>query len=355
MKIIDGHMHIEQWLRSDGSRAFDVVDEYCRNNGIAYVDNMCCTNNYDLWPGFELDQSILGAIVKLENPRVFVHGCLYIPGDGDKLREYGFVSQAEDLMELGLDGVKICDFKPDAYRALNVERHLDEYEKYLTACEKYKVHMCWHVADPDFFWDEEKIPEEVKSLNWFYGNGDFPSYEKLISYACELINRHPNLHVQLAHAFFKSNEPDEVEALLKNHPHVHIDLAPGGEMFEGFRAHYDRWRDIFRTYSDRFVFATDTSTTYSSEDMTDLAGRVLKFLQTDEEFRFSRYYNAHGIALEGEQLENVLYKNHGREVGTEPRQINRAALKKHIARFLPLLKDTENKQMIEDYYRRNLL
>ena len=34
MKIIDGHMHILQWVRKDGAPAFDVIEQYCEENGI---------------------------------------------------------------------------------------------------------------------------------------------------------------------------------------------------------------------------------------------------------------------------------------------------------------------------------
>ncbi len=354
-KIIDGHMHITQWIRNDGKSVFDVIEEYRRNNDIAFIDNMCCSNNNDLWDGYEADQSILGAIAKFENPNVFSHGCLYIPQDAKQAKRYDFVSQAEELMELGMDGVKICDFKPDAYRVLNVESHLEEYEKYVSYCEKYNVHMCWHVADPEDFWDEAKVSKEAKDAGWFYGNGAYPAFDKLISLAYGLIERHPNLHLLLAHAFFKSNEPEEVENLLKSHPNVNIDLAPGGEMFDGFRTHYDQWYRIFREYSDRFLYATDTATSYSEEGMHQMAQKVLRFLQTDDVFRFSDENVAHGIRLEQEHLENILHKNHEKAVGTTPRPINKVALKKYIDRYLPLMPDSQNKRMTEEYYRKNLL
>lgn len=355
MKKIDGHMHITQWLRQDGKTAFEVIDEYCQNNDIAYVDNMACSNNANLWGGYEMDQSIIGAIAKLENPHVFSHGCLYIPQDVEKTKEYDFVSQLEELMELGMDGVKICDFKPDAYKILSVEKRLDEYEKYISACEKYHVHMCWHIADPDFFWDADKVSEEIKNVGWFYGNGTYPSYEKLISHAYQFLDSHPDLHVQLAHAFFKSESPKEVETLLRTHPHVQIDLAPGGEMFTGFRLYHDEWYRIFRDYSDRFVYATDTSTSYSPDWMTRLAGNVLRFLTTEDEFDYSDDIHAHGIGLTGEQLDNVLYRNHERAVGSTPRPIDKKALKRYIERYLPLMADSPNKHMTEEYYRKNLL
>jgi predicted TIM-barrel fold metal-dependent hydrolase len=354
MKIIDAHMHITQWLRDDGQCVFDLINEHCQKNNVSYVDNMCCSNNGNLWAGYEMDQSILGAISKFENDKVFTHGCLYIPEDESLIKQFNFKSQLEELMELGLDGVKICDFKPDAYNVLNVEKHLDEYEDYISYCEKYGVHMCWHIADPDFFWDKDKIPQNFKNKGWCYSDNKYVSYDKLITYAYDLIKRHPKLHVLLAHAFFKSNEPKEVDALLKNNPNVCIDLAPGSEMFDGFRKNYDDWYSIFRKHSNRFLFATD-GTGSNLERITTLTNNVLRFLQTDDEFNFNTLYVAKGIKLENEYLENILHKNHEREVGLTPKQVNKNALKKYIIRYLPFMKDSKNKRIIEEYYKKNLI
>jgi len=355
VKIIDGHMHILQWERYDQKSTFDVVSGYMERNGISFVDNMCCSNNADLWAGYEPDQNILGAISKLENPNVFTHGCLYIPKDPAIARKYSFKDQLDELMEVGLDGVKICDFKPDAYKLLGVDGRLEEYDEYAGYCEKYGIHMCWHVADPDFFWDESKVSEDIKKRGWFYGDGSYPSYEHLISLAYRLLAAHPRLHVTLAHAFFKSNEPDEVEALLKANPNVTIDLAPGPEMFEGFRLNYEKWYSLFRKYSDRFIYATDASNRASDGWTSHLARDVLRFLNTDEEFEFSDGYIAKGIKLEEEHLARILSGNHEREVGGRPADINRAALKKYIRRYLPLCPDTRNKALTEEYLKKNLL
>jgi hypothetical protein len=163
--------------------------------------------------------------------------------------------------------------------------------------------MCWHIADPDFFWDKDKIPQNFKNKGWCYSDSKYVSYDKLITYAYDLIKRHPKLHVLLAHAFFKSNEPKEVDALLKNNPNVCIDLAPGSEMFDGFRKNYDDWYSIFRKHSNRFLFATD-GTGSNLERITTLTNNVLRFLQTDDEFNFNTLYVAKGIKLENEYLEN---------------------------------------------------
>lgn len=355
MKIIDAHMHIPQWVRYDGKSAFDIMREYQENNNISYVDNMCCSNNRNLWSGYEMDQSILGAIAKLENPTVFTHGCLYIPEDITQIKKYDFKSQLEELMELGLDGVKICDFKPDAYKTLNVEKLLGEYEEYIGYCEKYNVHMCWHVGDPKTCWDESLVSEAFKSRGWFYGDGTFPTYGEIMGLAYKLIDMHPNLSVLLAHAFFKSFDPDEMVELLQKYPNVNIDLAPGWEMHVGFRTYYEKWYDIFRKYSDRFLYATDASMISNDEGMNTIAQRVLRFLRTDDEFEIAGNRLSHGIKLEQSHLENILYKNHERIVGVTPKEINKTALKKYIERYLPLMPDSKNKKMTEEYYRKNLL
>ncbi len=353
-KIIDAHMHITQWYGQDGRTVFDSIARYEEANGIVAVDNMCCSNNGNLWSGYEMDQSIIGAIAKLENPTVFTHGCVYIPEDRRQISRYRFRDQLDELMEIGLDGVKICDFKPDAYKLLGTKELMEEYEDYIACCERYGVHMCWHVADPRDNWDPEKVSDYAKKVGWFYGDGTHPSYDDFINMTYRLLDAHPDLNVMLAHMFFKSFEPDEIEGLLQKYPHVTIDLAPGWGMMDGFRTHYDKWYRIFRDYSDRFLYATDATMSVGTRVDT-LAQAVLRFLTTDDTFETPGNHVAHGIALEQEHLDRILYLNHERIVGEKPREINKAALKKYIDRYLPLMRDSRNKQMTEEYYRKNLI
>ena len=354
-KIIDGHMHLAQWANNDGKSIFDNLKDYLEASGIVAVDNMCCSNNGDLWGGFEADQSILGAIAKLENPNVFTHGCLYLPKDNSKFRDFDFKNQLDELMELGLDGIKICDFKPDAYKLFNLDAHLEQYDEFLGYCEKNNVHMCWHVADPETFWNPDKVSDMAKSRGWFYGDGTYPTYEKLIDMTYTFLDAHPKLNVLLAHMFFKSFNPDEVTALLEKYPNVCLDMAPGWEMFAGFKAHYDKWYGIFRKYSERFVYATDMTLPNHLGFLTASAELVLKFLETDEEFEVRGNHFTKGIKLESEYLDNILYKNHERIVGIKPREINKAALKKYIDKYLPYVPKSRNTQLTTEYYRKNLI
>ena len=89
--------------------------------------------------------------------------------------------------------------------------------------------------------------------------------------------------------------------------------------------------------------------------LTASAELVLKFLETDEEFEVRGNHFTKGIKLESEYLDNILYKNHERIVGIKPREINKAALKKYIDKYLPYVPKSRNTQLATEYYRKNLI
>ncbi len=351
MKRIDAHMHVCQWISTDGRTAFENLRDYQRENEIEAVDIMACSNENNLWSGYELDQNIIAAITKLEVPSTYIHGCMVIPRVPEKAH---FVEQLEELYAMGFDGVKCCEYKPDSYKVHQMDEREADFEQYFDWCEKHGFPMCWHVADPDTFWHWDTMPQWAKEANWFYGDGTFPTYESLYEKTYAVLDRHPNLHVMLAHAYFLSGQPDQVRALLRKYPRVTLDLAPGWEMFEGFRIHRDEWADIFRTYSDRILYATDADMVSGTQATGKLARDVYRFLTTTDEFTTNGDYHTRGIALEDEHLEKILYTNTKRIVGDRPREIDKSVLREYIKRMLPVLPDTKNRQMIEEYLRKRL-
>ncbi len=353
---IDAHMHIAQWYLPDGTTAFDVLRQYRKDNGIDAVDNMCCSNQNNLWGGYEADQNIIAAIMKLEVPSSYIHGAMFIPdipAEQPIPREFDFVSQAEELRAIGFDGFKVCEYKPDSYKLHHMESRAEEFERYFDYCEREDIPMCFHVADPEYFWDKSKLPEWVVKRGWCYDDPSFARFDDLISDTLGILDRHPKLRVMLAHAFFHSHYPERVRALFEKYPNITLDLAPGWEMFEGFRENYDDWYEIFRTYSNRILFATDATLTSGIGYISQIAERVGRFLETDETFETGGNHIAHGIALDGEALENLNFRNAERIVGAEPRPLDRQLLGAYIKRYLPLLPETRNKRAIEEYYRKN--
>ena len=352
-RAIDAHMHVCQWFLDSGETSFNVLERYQKDNCLEAVDIMCCSNNANLWNGYEMDQNILAAIVKMEYPNTYIHGCMYIPDTEKITREFSFENQLETLMEMGFDGIKFCEFKPDSYKVHKMDKRMEELEKYFSYCEKHQIPMCWHVADPETFWDESKVPEAAKKSGWFYGDGSFPTYESLYDQTVGILDRHPNINVVLAHAFFMSFAPDKMQAIFEKYPNVKMDLAPGWEMFDGFRKYYEEWSGLFRRYSDRILFATDATMSSGIQSVDLLADRVLRFLTTDETFEVPGNHTAHGIKLEEEHLDNILCQNFKRVVGAKPHTLQRSSLKKYMEHFLPLIPASKNRAMISEYYRKH--
>jgi len=343
-EIIDAHMHMSQWLLPDGQTAFELLEQYQASNNLKHVDDMACTNNGKLWPGYEPDQSLLAAVTKLRLPTTYIHGCLYIPEEGPVPEALSFPHQLEEMMEVGFDGIKIIEFKPDAYRLYQLDKRMEEYEEYLDLCEKYDIPMCWHIADPECFWH-----------NGRYNDPSFPTYEKLSAWTYGALDRHPNLRVMLAHLFFKCFRPEETVALLEKYPNVTLDIVPEWEMYDAFRNNYDWWSAFFRRYSHRILYGTDSNMRLGFERVDRQAKHVYRFLTTDECYDWPEKCSARGIKLEDEHLDNILWRNFRRNMGDKPKELNRPALKKYIAKYLPFMPDTKNRQMLEEYYRKNLL
>ncbi len=354
MKKIDGHMHVARWNVGEET-AVDVLQRYKKENNLTAVDIMCCSNRGKLWDGYQDDQCILAAMTKFEDPSTYIHGCMIIPEETENVpEEYTFPYQLEMLRSMGFDGIKNCEYKPDSYKLHRVDDRDESYEAYFAFCEKKGIPMCWHVADPDTFWDANLVAEWAVKAGYFYGDGTYPTYEKLYEKSLAILDRHPNLTVMLAHAYFWSNEPDKVRALFDKYPNVLLDMAPGWEMFDGYRTHYEDWYRIFRQYSDRIVFATDACMDSGSDYSGRLADNVSRFLTTTDAFETPGNHQAHGIALEDEHLAKIFHGNVHRLLGDAPKPLDRNVLREYIRTYLPALPESVNTAGIKAWVKRHL-
>ncbi len=354
---IDAHMHLTQWFTADGeTRCFDALADYYKTCGFDGADVMCCSNNSDLWARYEPDQCIIAAIAKHELPETYIHGCMLLPSmvkDGDVPSAFDFKYQLDMLSSMGFDGIKCCEFKPDSFKINRLSECFEDFEEYFSHCEMRDIPMCWHVADPEEFWDINKAPAFAVKRGNFYGDGTFPKYDELYKITYGILDRHPKLRVMLAHAFFLSEHPERMTAVLDKYPNVTIDLAPGWEMFTGYYNHYNEWHGIFRKYSDRFMFATDTDMHFGAEHGGELAEYELRYLSTDDEYVTLGNRTTRGIALCGEELENILSGNCRRMLGDSPKPLDTAVFKEYCKTFLPYIPETQNKHEIEKYLKKN--
>lgn len=345
--MIDSHWHVYVPKHEDGTDYRQKLDRLQQRMGLSAL-NICCIPCYhELGPA----QNILAAIYKLHNPTAFAYGGLVYPDlPFRKPMPEGMdpLSQYEELMDVGFDGIKMLETKPTEQKTYGMFIDDDYYDAFFAACEANATPMVWHVADPDSFWDIDRIPQRFLDRGWFYGDGSYMSYDRVYGQVYNVLRKHPDLKVVFAHFFFLSEKPEQLEQLLAKYPGTTVDLTPGSEMYNAFRDNRAYYRDFFIRYQDRILFGTDTS--YSGSDMSRFIERsdaVRRFLETDEKMTVISV-ETKGLALPKPVCNKILGENFQRLTGKVPKPIDRAKLKAYVEKYKHLITDERMLHFIEN-------
>lgn len=336
--MIDSHWHVYVPQHEDGRDFRLALDELQKQQGLKAL-NICCIPCYDdLGPA----QNILAAIYKLHNPTAYAYGGLVYPQKPfQKPMRPGMdpLSQYEELMAIGFDGMKMLETKPTEQKLYDLCIDDPYFDSFFAACEKDGTHMVWHVADPETFWDIDRIPKRHLDRGWFYGDGTYMSYDRVYGQVYNVLDNHPNLRVSFAHFFFLSEHPEKLEEVFGMYPGTTVDLTPGAEMYGAFRENRAYYRDFFIRYQDRILFGTDTS--YRGGDMDRFNQRsdaVRRFLETDETITVIDVQTK-GLALPKSVTAKILEENFQRFAGKKPKRIDREALKAYVEKYRYLITD----------------
>ena len=240
-----------------------------------------------------------------------------IPHDGPGLKR-----QLEALMAAGFDGLKMFEGKPTERAAGGIALDDPRYDPSFDLLEKTGYHILSHVNDPEEFWNEDTCPKWANDgTGGYWDTNKFLSKEQYYTENENILARHPNLNITFAHAYFLSNFPDRMAALLDRYPNVTIDLCPGSEMYDGFTKQYKLWREIFVNYADRFIFGTDNVINPLSEDSLAQYGKgsikienIVRFLSTPDEFE-GWVYKLKGLNLPSQVVKKILSDNYLRVRG----------------------------------------
>ncbi|MBE6600474.1 MAG: hypothetical protein E7640_04675 [Ruminococcaceae bacterium] len=317
-KFADVHMHIEDNDYEKAHSLFDfVADELGVTDGA-----LLALDNYPPCDRAQLFTSLyFKANYKKIKLRVF--GSLY---EIDINKDIPFDVQVQKLMDMGCDGIKFINMKPEAYMALGRGINDPIYDSMFALLEKTGFPIMLHAADPEEFWsDSSKMTENQKLAGWWYGDGKFPTYEQIYKEVYEVLDRYPNLNIVMAHFFFLSNNMPEVVRIMEKYKNLRFDLTPGHEMYLGFSKDIKAWREFFQKYSDRILFGTDATTTRSNDITYKKYSLVAQGLAHDEsEFPIPRIPDlfVRGLNLDPETIEKIAYKNFIDLVGDTPREVN---------------------------------
>ncbi len=295
-----------------------------------------------------------------------------------------FAGYVERLVEMGCDGIKMIEGKPDMRKRLPIPAFDGSaYAPYWEKMEELGLPLVFHVNDPEEFWNGELVPEWAKLQGWFYGDGSFIDNEEQYSEVLNVLKRHPDLNVIFAHFFFLSNQLDRLGEYLDAYPKMHVDLTPGIEMYHNFSKNPEKVRDFFIKYQDRILYGTDIGAKallaangegIEPEESRLRINLVRSFLEEEDVFQletekgylFGKFAGGfQGIHLPKEVLKKIYFKNFERLAGEKPRQIKVNPIIQECQRLagvIPIMGaatpgmagDTSIAIMVENYFKGSL-
>ena len=328
----------------DGKLFTENMDEYMNAAELEGLNVAALATT--LW---DPSNTMLAMLAKLHSEKVYAHGHLaYENFPVTEVRE-GFdpLTQYNEMMAMGCDGVKMLETKPTEQK--QTVKPVDDlfYDPFLAACERDGTHLLWHVADPEEFWDPEKVTKVAIEQGWAYIDGSFPPKEEFYRQVYTVLERHPRLKVTLAHFFFLSADGERLAKLFDTYPNVNVDLTPGCEMYGNFGKNYDYWRAFFIKYQDRLEFGTDAHNRRLLESSMMKYTTVYEFLTTDHDME-QWELSFKGLDLPEEVCRKILGENYLRRVSAAPKAVDVACLKAYVAKYRHLIRDAETRDYIDE-------
>lgn len=240
----------------------------------------------------------------------------------------GCREQAKAYREMGFDGIKILEGKPNRWHALG--RHLDSapYESFFAYAEETAFPVLMHVGD-FLSEDTDTLLCEVESV----------------------LKRHPELQLTLAHFANCVNEPERLCRLLDTYEGLSVDLALGGDFVLRFSENQTYWREFFIRYQDRILYGTDTynqrfTEAEAEEDIAIRHTALRSFFEDAEVFYPRQYQNQKAWYgddvipitpmrdLPREVLDKIYRRNFIRLFGEKPRDVDYESALLYVEKIL---------------------
>ena len=325
MKITDCHIHMHTLDLERGEKCF----EYLAKLGADAVAIQCLAS----YPEYSNLENIYGLMLKDRTKalRVYTYGSLH---EFDDMCEFSYEHQLEGLVAMGCDGMKFIHMKPNMRKATGKGINHPSYDGVLSLMEDMGIPALVHSKDPAFFWHKDQMLPLHVEKGWCYEDGGFESWETLHSETLEMLDKHPNLKVILAHFFFLSDRLDEAGRILDKYPNVYLDITPGTEMYENFGKEAEKTREFFIKYQDRIIFGTDADDVTFEENAADLFRMIQGVLNNEGEAYTDHCYvdlNVKGINLPEEVVDKIMHGNFEKFMGAQPKPVDGELVEKAIS------------------------
>ena len=346
----DGHIHIHKWREEETGRLYiHGLEEYRQVCGLKYIALASLPSGNPIPAPRDVSNNIMCAFYKLANENTFAYGGFIYPSypaNEEEMRDMSLTAQLDELKEIGFDGIKMLEGKPNLYAKVGKPLDSDFFDSALTKLEEEGTYVLMHALDPAFFWTDAN--EDNVKKGWYYGDeSKYPSNKELYRQVDALLEKHPKLNLCLAHFFFCSETPERLEEMFAKYPNLCIDITPGGEMYHGFDKRREYYKDFFVKYADRIIFGTDMDFTPHLEAGIWLCDRVYRYLATDETISSFSDRMLKGLCLPKDTLQKIFSSNLTEKLGTTPKPINKDALRRYIAKYRHLIADNELDKYID--------
>ena len=340
----DGHIHMHRWYFKENDTYFTHgLEEYRRVCGLKYIALASLPSGNPIPAPRDVSNNIMCAFYKLLNENTFAYGGFIYPSypaKAEEMENMSLLTQLDELNEIGFDGIKMLEGKPNLYERVGQPLDSDFFEAAFEKMEKNGTYILMHAIDPESFW-ASPTKENIEK-GWCYGDSSkYPTSETLYNQIDNILAKHPKLNLCLAHFFFCSEKPERVAKMLDSYENLAIDITPGGEMYIGFNKNPEYFKEFFTKYQDRIIFGTDMDFSPFIEAGMWLCDRQYRFFATDETLDSFDDHRITGIKINDEAVQKIFSDNLLNKLNGKPKEINKEALKRYIEKYKHLIADKE--------------
>jgi Predicted metal-dependent hydrolase of the TIM-barrel fold len=295
--MIDCHTHLRKHEGLAASKAL-----YSQEKLFGH-ENYCTLSLEGFGAGMQ-DQNALVMANKREYPNTYAFGGInHAMGNIRK--------QAESLWEMGCDGFKMIEGKPDAWSHVNIPLDDSYYCDLYSFCVEKGAPLLIHIADPEVFWDIDNIPKSDYDMGWYYDR-TFQTKEALTTQAISIMEKFPDMKIIFAHFFYLAEHLPRMGELFDRFPNMYTDITPGAPLYSEMTATYDDSVEFFKKYNTRILYGSDTSDFHNEGGINYISSTVdiiRRFVDTDDEMEAWELYKFKGLNLPDEVKANIFRDN----------------------------------------------
>lgn len=317
-KLADIHTHAEAGNLDED---FEVLDGFY-NAGNEYINILAID-----YVEFDCDNTLrcLYLKEKFKKMNISVFGSLRY----DKYKNFyntPFLKQAEDMLAMGCDGIKLLEEKPNYRNIIGFGLNSQLYDEMFNMLEERQIPIIAHINDPEHFWDRNKIEQRFIDLGWCYDSPEYMKFDEILGEMLQRLEKNPMLNIIFAHCMYLGERPETLIELMEKYPNISIDLTPGTHHLE-FSKRIDVWKQFFKKYSDRIYYGTDLGAYPLGVKKIDTVIELL--CHNDEEFpvpHTPEKYNMRGLGLNDDIQKKIFFDNYVNMIGNKIKPVN----KKHL-------------------------